>query len=113
MTIDWNQIVKDVEAQVLALAEEIFEQYAKEATADAKTFLVSSKDKLERWSRLLVNGELDKDEYQSLVKGQLDVAELHALKQAGLAQVRIDMFISGVIKILTSVVLSAARGVME
>ena len=113
MNIDWNQIVKDVEAQVLALAEEILKEYAREAKLDVANFLENSKVRLIKWGTMTSTGELDKDEFQSLVKGQLDVAELHALKQTGLAQVRFDMFKNGVVKILTSVVMSVARGVVQ
>ena len=109
--IDWNAIAKDVEAQVIALAEQILKEYAREATADARTFLVNSKDRLTNWSVLLANSKIDQDEYQMLVRSQLDLAELHALKQTGLAQVRIDMFINGIITILTSVVMSSAKGI--
>ena len=85
--IDWDAIAKDVEQQVLTLAEEIFKEYASAATADAETFMESSKESLAKWSRLLISEDIDEGEFQSLaVKGQLDVAELHAMKQAGLAR---------------------------
>ena len=113
MTIDWNQILKDIEAQVLQLAEDIFKEYAKEASDDAKAFLENSADRLKRWSTMVVSGILDKDEFQSLVKGQLDLAEFHALKQTGMLQIRIDMFKNGMIKILIAAVEGMAKGVME
>jgi len=113
MTIDWNQIVKDVEAQVLALAEKIFEEYSKEASLDAKNFLENSADKLKRWTTMVASAIIDKEEFQSLVKGQLDVAEFHALKQTGLVQVRIDMFKNGLVTIVTTAVLGAIKGIME
>jgi hypothetical protein len=50
---------------------------------------------------------MSKDEYESLVKGQLDVAEMRALKQAGLAQVQIDTFTNGFLEILSSAVMAA------
>jgi len=113
MTIDWNAIVKDVEAQVLALAEEILKEYAREAKLDVVNFLENSKQRLIKWGTMTATGELDKDEFQSLVRGQLDLAELHALKQTGLAQVRLDMFKNGVVKIVTSVVMIAAKGMVQ
>ena len=111
-TIDWNAIVKDVEAQVIALAEEILKGYVGQAKLDAANFLQNSKVSLQKWATMLATGMIDKDEFQSLVKGQLDVAELHALKQAGLAKIRIDQFVSGVVRILTSVVMSAAKSLL-
>jgi hypothetical protein len=111
-SIDWSAITKDIERQVLDLAREIVGKYVDEASNDIKTFLENSKDSLERWSNLLAKGDLDRDEFQFLLKGQLDVAELHALKQAGLAKVKLDLFVKGVVKILTSVIASAAKGLV-
>jgi hypothetical protein len=110
--IDWSAITKDIERQVLDLAKEILGKYVSEASGDVKAFLTNSKDSLERWSMMLAKGDLDTDEFQFLIKGQLDVAELHALKQAGLAKVKLDLFVKGVVNILTSVIASAAKGLV-
>jgi len=110
--INWSAITQDVERQVLDLAREIVGKYVDEASGDVKAFLENSKDSLERWSILLAKGDLDSDEFQFLVQGQLDVAELHALKQAGLAKVKLDLFVKGVVNILTSVLASAAKGLV-
>lgn len=105
--IDFDNILKTIEEQSRALAEKLFKQYAKEALTDVRDFLRKSKADLERWNQQLARHEIDKDEFKSLVHGQLDVAEMRALKQAGLAQVRIDMFTSGIFDIVVNAVLAA------
>ncbi len=110
--INWNAILKDVEKQVAALAEKILKDYEKEAILDAKNFLENSKSSLVRWVSKLQKGEIDQDEFKSLVRGQLDVAELHAMKRAGLAEVKLDEFKNGVIQILISVALSMGGGMI-
>lgn len=107
--IDWTAITKDVERQVLDLAKEILGKYLNEVSHDVKGFLEDSRISLERWSMMLAQGEINKDEFQFLVKGQLDVAELHALKQAGLAKVQLDLLVKGVVNILTEVVMSTMK----
>ena len=105
--IDIGSIVRSVEDQSKALAEKLFKQYTHQAVSDVKDFLERSKNDLKRWVEELARGDMDKDEFQSLVKGQADLAEMRALKQAGLAAVQIDTFTNGVLDIVVSAVLAA------
>ena len=105
--IDIGSIFKSVEDQSKALAQKLFKQYTHQAVSDVRDFLEKSKENLKRWIEELVRGELDKDEFESLVKGQADVAEMHALKQAGLAAVQIDTFTNGVLDIVVNAAFAA------
>ena len=105
--VDIGNIFKSVEDQSKALAEKLFKQYTHQAVSDVRDFLEKSKENLRRWIEELVRGDLDKDEFQSLVKGQADVAEMRALKQAGLAVVQIDTFTNGVLDIVVSAAFAA------
>ncbi len=105
--IDIGIIVRSVEDQSKALAEKLFKQYTHQAVSDVKDFLERSKNDLKRWVEELARGDMDKDEFQSLVKGQADLAEMRALKQAGLAAVQIDTFTNGVLDIVVSAALAA------
>lgn len=82
-----------------ALREELVEFAATElgkahdkAIQDAEQFLENSEDDLKRWTRLLSEGELTKEEFESLVHGQIDLAKMKAPKQAGLTRLEIDRF---------------------
>jgi len=105
--IDIGAILKNVEDQTKALAQKQIKQYTQQAVADVKDLLQKSKDDLRRWIEELAKGEIDKDEFQSLVQGQIDVAEMRALKQAGLAEVQIESFVNGVIDIVVDAAFSA------
>ena len=105
--IDIGSIFKSVEDQSKALAEKLFKQYIHQALSDVRDFLERSKDDLKRWVEDLVRGDLDKDEFESLIKGQADVAEMRALKQAGLAAVQIDTFKNGVVDIIVNAAFAA------
>jgi hypothetical protein len=105
--VNIDNILKSIEEQTRSLAEKLLRQYLQEALTDVRDFLGKSKADLERSAQELARREIDKDEFKSLVQGQLDVAEMRALKQAGLAQVRIDIFTSGVLDIVVSAALAA------
>jgi len=102
-----DTILKSVEDQSKALAEKLFKQYTHQAVSDVRDFLQKSKDALRRWVEDLDRGDIDKEEFESLVKGQADVAEMRALKQAGLAAVQIDTFTNGVLDIMVSAAFAA------
>jgi hypothetical protein len=105
--IDIGSIFKSIEDQAKALAQKLFKQYTEQAVSDAKDFLEKSKNDVKRWIEELARGELGRDEFDSLVKGQADLAEMHALKQAGLAQVQIDTFVNGLLDIVVSAAFAA------
>ena len=105
--IDIGSIFKSVEDQSKALAEKLFKQYTHQALSDVRDFLEKSKDALRRWVEDVDRGDLDKDEFESLIKGQADVAEMRALKQAGLAAVQIDTFTNGVLDIIVNAAFAA------
>ena len=105
--IDIGSIFKSVEDQSKVLAEKLFKQYTHQALSDVRDFLQKSKDDLKRRVEDLDRGDLDKDEFESLIKGQADVAEMRALKQAGLAAVQIDTFTNGVVDIIVNAAFAA------
>jgi DNA repair ATPase RecN len=105
--IDTGSILKGIEDQSKALAERLFKQYTNRAMNDVRDFLRKCKDDLQRWIEELARGEIKKDEFEDLVKGQADLAEMHALKQAGLAAVQIDTFTNGVLDIVVSAAFAA------
>ena len=105
--IDIGSIFKSVEDQSKVLAEKLFKQYTHQALIDVRDFLEKSKDALRRWVEDLDRGDIDKDEFESLIKGQADLAEMRALKQAGLAAVQIDTFTNGVLDIVVSAAFAA------
>src|SRR5437879_6171641 len=94
---DFSVFIKSVEEQSRALAEKLFKQFVHQAAIDVQDFLEQSRNDLKRWTDELAHHQLDKAEFQSLVRGERDLAQMRALKQAGLAQVKIDTFTSGLL----------------
>ena len=100
-------ILQHIAKQAEALAKKLFQQYAQQAVHDVKDYLEAAKSDLKRWKDELARHQIDKDEFRSLVRGQIDVREMRALKQAGLGQVQIDRFTDGLFDIVVSAVIAA------
>ena len=105
--VNVDNILKSIEEQSRRLVEKLFKQYLQEAVVDVRDFLQRSTVNLERWAQELAHRSIDKAEFKSLVRGQLDVAEMRALKQAGLAQVKIEIFTNGLLDIVVSAAFAA------
>lgn len=104
---DTNQIVKSIEEQSKLLAQKLVYQFTQQAAADTRDFLDQSRADIERWAGELAREEIDEDDLASLMRGEKDLAEMRALKQAGLAQVTLDTFTNGVIDIAISAIIAA------
>jgi hypothetical protein len=100
-----NQIGKDI----ATLAKTLFKKYAQQAETDGNAFWMKTKQEVEKWLQQLENKAISKKNFQSLVRGESNLAEMEALKQAGLAQVSIDTFIQGVIDIIINAALASKK----
>lgn len=86
---DFLDALKD---EITDLAETHLQEMKEAALQDGEAFLNRTQDDLKRWAHLLEQGELSREEFESLVRGQKDLAKMEALKQAGLAAVRAERF---------------------
>jgi hypothetical protein len=70
------------------------------AVADGQAFLEKTKADLERWTQLLGSGALTKDDFEWLVAGKKDLAEMQTLEKAGLTLVRAERFQNNLISLV-------------
>ncbi|MCP4627560.1 MAG: hypothetical protein GY850_29200 [bacterium] len=70
------------------------------AVSDGRAFLDKTKADLERWTKLLGMGALTKDDFEWLVAGKKDLAEMQALEKAGLTLVRAERFQNALISLV-------------
>ncbi|WP_223532417.1 hypothetical protein [Pseudomonas sp. GL-RE-20] len=84
------------------LVQQNFSDFANAVKNDIKDFLEHCKQDLIRWIELLAAKKITTNEYNSLLIGAESLGRLHALKQAGLAQARRDLFISGLVVVLVN-----------
>jgi len=107
MPINIDAILQTTVQQSKALAETLFRKFAEQAVNDTKDFLQRSKDGVARATALLASKQIDKDDFEDLILGKKDLAEMHALKQTGLASATIDTFVNGVLQILIDAAFAA------
>lgn len=86
------------------LARTTIQDFAASAETDARTFLDDIEDDLRRWTEQLERGELSSDEFASLLRGRVALAQMAALTAAGVALTRVQRLRDG----LTDLVLKTA-----
>ena len=84
------------------LAKDLFAGFVQNAEDDIRAFLDSLEADLRTWTQLLADGDLTRLEFEDLVKGSADLAELAALTRAGIALAQLERFRSGLIEIVTN-----------
>ncbi|MEO6549035.1 MAG: hypothetical protein ABIN94_13595 [Ferruginibacter sp.] len=107
---DIKEIFADIEKQVMALAEATVSNFKDQAVADAKVLVNVFKHDIIRWTNLLSTGQITIAEFEFLVGSEKTITKMVALEQAGLAQLRISAFMSGVLNVVTDVVLKTVIG---
>jgi predicted transcriptional regulator len=97
---DFDKFWDALKAGLVELAKTLGQQYLAAALQDGQNFLRAQQAELQRWTAELAAGQLSKEEFEDLVMGQKDLAEMVVLKQEGLAQVQVDRFVTGVLNLV-------------
>ena len=101
--MDFEEILKQLKVNLLELVNNDFTDFKDSGEEIVNTFLENSKDKLKRWTQLLVNEEIDLEEYEWLLKSQKDLFEMNALLAAGISKIKIGRFKNKAIKTIVDV----------
>ena len=107
--INFDDLFQQLKDGITGLAKSTVKKYVNEAKDDGKSLLESMKDKLQRWTKLLINGDLTTSDFEWLVNSQKDLVQMTALKQAGLAAIRIDQFKNSVLNLVVDTIFSAIK----
>lgn len=87
---DFEKFLQLLKSSLIDLAKEAGRDIKEELLQDGSAFVRKTRGDLQRWTALLAEGRLTKDEFAYLLEAKKDLAEMEALKQKGLAEVRID-----------------------
>jgi hypothetical protein len=93
----FDEFWKALKKELIDFADYSWKEQRNAAIKDGTAFLEKAKSDLKRWTTLLASGVLTADDFEWLVAGKKDLAELVALKRKGLSQVARDRFINGLI----------------
>lgn len=96
---------KTLQTELVEFAEFSWKDYRNAAIKDGNVFLKESRQDLERWTKMLASGGLTRDDFEWLVAGKKDLAELAFLKRKGLSQVAQDRFVYGLIDTIVATAL--------
>ena len=96
----FNDFLSSLKKELLEFAEKNINEYKDELLKDGNSFLKKTRKDLRRWTKGLTVGMLSKEDFEFLVKGKKDLAEMVALKQKGLAKVRLNKLRDGMIEIV-------------
>lgn len=108
MPVKIEDIAKDALPMINDLIQVVTKKYKKNAEIEIKEFLEENKSNIEKWTKLLAEGELSQREYEYLIFGLKDIAELKLLKHAGLAQQKIAEVALDALKIVAKVGITLA-----
>lgn len=97
---DIKLLFKTISDDVLSLAQSSTKEYLKQAKKDGQNLIDSTKQNVITWADLVAEGKLSTEDFEWLMFRQKDLVVMSALKEAGLAQIRIEAFKQGVIGII-------------
>jgi methanogenic corrinoid protein MtbC1 len=107
-TINFDQLYQSVQSGVVSLAQKSLQDYLVAAKADGQQTLDQMKSFLESSVKEVADGVLTHDDFVFLLKAEAACSAMTALKETGLAQVRIDQFRTGI----TDLVVQTVTGII-
>jgi hypothetical protein len=96
----FNDFVSTLKNDLLEFAKENFDEYKEELLKDGNAFLEKTKSDIERWTEGLSTGTLSPMDFEFLLKGKKDLAQMETLKQLGLSKIRITKITNGIIEVI-------------
>jgi hypothetical protein len=96
----FNDFVSTLKNDLLDFTKENLEEYKDEILKDGNAFVEKTKEDLQRWTEGLASGALSQADFEFLLKGKKDLAQMEALKQLGLSKIRISKITNGIIDVV-------------
>ena len=97
---DFNDFLNNLLKGLEDLTRDHWQDFKDAAEKDGNAFFKKTSEDLQRWTKMLADKELSKTDFEFLVAGKKDLAEMEALKQAGLALVRVEKFRNALISLI-------------
>ena len=102
----FDEIFNEIKTKVIGLATDEVKDYKDNAVKDTNEYLQTSKEKLKKWTLLLVDKKIDGEEFEYLVNSQLGLGEMKVLTNVGIAQIKAEKFKNDVINLVVNTVLT-------
>lgn len=105
MPVNFKELFSTLKDGIFSLAKTSFSDYLNEAVTDGNSIINDLKTNIESWSQLLSDGDIDEDNFKSLLLGQKDLLKMMALTEAGMTEIQIDKFRNGIFDLITNAVM--------
>lgn len=102
--IDFSAVLKQLESGLTQLAQKTLSDYLTAAETDGKQILTSLNADIQNWTTELSNGDITANNLVYLVNAKKDLITMDALKQAGLAEIRLDEFKNSAIQLIVTTI---------
>lgn len=96
----FNDFLSTLKTDLLDFAEANLNEYKDELLRDGNAFVTKAQEDIKRWTEALTTGALNKKDFEFLLRGKKELAEMEALKQIGLSKIRINKITDGIIGIV-------------
>ena len=106
---NFEELFQNLEKGVDSIAQSSLKDYLNQAKTDGQNVLTSLKENLQRWTEEVENGSLNKEDLEFLLQEEEALDELTTLKQAGLAEIRLDTFKNSLVNLITDTVFGAVK----
>jgi hypothetical protein len=97
---EFQELFKEIEQQIVLLAQSTVSNYKEEAIEDAKEMLATMKADLIRWTGLLADNQIKINEFEWLVNSDKELVKMKSLEKAGLAASRTSAFGFSVVNLI-------------
>lgn len=100
-----DKLIEDLKNKLKTIITESYKDIKPELEKDLNEFLETSKEKLERWIMLYSTGDVTEEEFEWLLKSQLDLVALQALQTTGISKIKLNNLKNNIVKMLLKVIL--------
>lgn len=105
--MDIEKLLEELRKNLVTVLGEKYNEFKPEIQKDVKDFIEKSREKLIRWSALLIDNSLTEEEFAWLLKSQQDLVTLKALQGAGLSKIKLNNIKKTIFKtVIQTVILS-------
>lgn len=95
---DFSDLLEDIKTEVENIGRKHFSDYTEQALKDGQKIVANLQGELQEWHKQLLEGELNPQEFQFLLEQKKDLSRLQALKQQGIAKIKLEKFQNEVIQ---------------
>lgn len=108
-----DRLIDALKTELSTIITKSYKDIKPQLEKDLSTFLETSKDKLERWIILYSSDNLNEEEFEWLLKSQLDLTALQVLQSTGISKIKLNTIKNNILqmifKIITEIVIPRIR----